>query len=131
MDRVEECSCCQEIQQVAYKNQEVIEVTKPVRLFTCITDNPGFHSVCLDRWVLQAAWLGYKQQYGSQAYEGPEHKIHCHIAYRQLVQWCWGVHGKEIRVVLPSFAVSCIRAHFPPPGNEDDFEFVGFCFADE
>jgi hypothetical protein len=40
------------------------------------------------------------------------------------VRWCWGVVGKEIRVVLPSCAVSCIQAHFPPPGDEDDFEFV-------
>ena len=131
MDREEECACCHEIEQVANKNQEVIEATKPAQPFSCITDNPGFHTVCLDRWVLQSAWLCYKQQYGSQAHQGPEHKIHRHIAYRQLVRWCWGVIGKEIRVVLPSCAVSCIRAHFPPPGNEDDFEFVGFRFADE
>lgn len=24
-----------------------------------------------------------------------------------------------------------IRAHFPPPGLEEDFEFVGFHYADE
>ena len=46
------------------------------------------------------------------------------------MRWCWDVVGKEIRVVL-SCAVSSIRAHFPPPGSEDDFEFVGFRFADE
>ena len=33
--------------------------------------------------------------------------------------------------MLPSCAVSCIRAHFPPPGQEDDFVFVGFHFPDE
>ena len=81
--------------------------------------------------VLQAAWLDYKQEYGSRAYEGPEHKEHRHIAYRQLVRWCWGILGKQIRVVLPSCAVSCTRAHFPPPCHEDDSEFVGFHFADE
>ena len=124
MDREEECACCHEIEQ---DNEKI----KPAQPFTCITDNPGFHAVCLDIWVLQAAWFGYKQQYGSRAYEGPEHKVNRNIAYRQLVRWCWGVIGKEIRVVLPSCAVSCIRAHFPPPGNEDDFEFVGFRFPDE
>lgn len=124
-------ACCHDIQQVANKNEEVFEYVKPAMPYNCITDNPGFHTVCLDRWVLQAAWLHYKQQYGSKAYEGPEHKIHRHVAYRQLVRLCWGVLGKEIRVVLPACAVSCIRAHFPPPGNEDDFEFVGFHFADE
>ena len=122
--------CCHEIEQVANKNEEVMEYIKPTLPYDCITDNPGFHTACLDRWVLQAAWLQYKQQYGSTAYEGPDRKISCHVAYRQLVRWCWGVVGKEIRVVLPSCAVSCIRAHFLPPGNEDDFEFVGFHFAD-
>ena len=31
-------------------------------------------AVCLNVWVLQTAWLQYKQQYGSSAYEGPEDK---------------------------------------------------------
>ena len=99
MDREEECACCHEIEQVSNKNQEVNEKIKPARPFTCTTDNPGFHTVCLDIWVLQAAWFGYKQQYGSRAYEGPEHKVNRHIAYRQLVRWCWGVIGKEIRIL--------------------------------
>lgn len=131
MDREEECLCCHEIQQVTNKNEEVFEQLKPTMPYSCITDNPGFHTVCLDQWVLQAAWFQYRQQYGDKAYEGPQHKIYRHTAYRQLVRWCWGIVGKEIRVVLPSCAVSCIRAHFPPPGNEDDFEFFGFRFADE
>ena len=42
-----------------------------------------------------------------------------------------GVLAKEISVPLPSCAVSCMRAHFPPPGLEDDFIFEGFKFADE
>ena len=68
---------------------------------------------------------------GPKAFEVPEHKKQRHVAYRQLVRWCWGVLGKEIRVPLPSCAVSCIRANFPPPGLEDDFVFEGFKFADE
>ena len=71
----------------------------------CITQHPGFQAVCLNRWVLQTAWYQYKQQYL--------------------------VLGKEIRVPLPSCAVCCIRAHFPPPGLEDDFQFEGFHFPDE
>lgn len=87
--------------------------------------------LCLNQWVLQAAWSQYRQEYGTRAYEGPEHKSKRHVAYRQMVRWCWGVLGKDIRVPLPSCAVSCIRAHFPPPGLEEDFEFDGFKFADE
>lgn len=29
----------------------------------CITEHPGFASNCLDVWVLQTAYLHYKQQY--------------------------------------------------------------------
>ena len=50
---------------------------------------------------------------------------------RQLARWCWGYLGKEIRVPLPACAVSCVRAHFPPPGLEENFVFKGFHFADE
>ena len=131
MDREEECVCCQEIAQVRDKNDEVFEFVKPSQPYTCVTDNPGFHTGCLDRWALQIAWLQYKQEYGRRACEGPEHKVNRHVAYRQFVRWCWGVIGRDIRVVMPSCAVSCIRAHFPPPGDEDDFVFVGFRFADE
>jgi len=131
MDREVECVCCQEIPQITEKNQNVFEEENLGFPISCITDNPGFKAVCLNRWVLEASWFQYRQQYGSQAYEGPEHKKNRHTAYRQLVRWCWGVLGKEIRVVLPSCAVMCIRAHFPPPGLEENFEFVGFFSADE
>ena len=130
MDR-EECLCCHEIQEVLNKNEEVSQWENRPETYACVTDNPGFQSVCLNPWVLQVAWFQYRQQFGNQAYEGREHKIHRHVAYRQLVRWCWGVMGREIRVVLPSCGVSCIRAHFTPPGDENDLEFVGFHFADE
>ena len=127
----EECVCCQEIQVLQDKNEEVFKVEKLQTPYSCITYNPGFHAVCINRWTLQAAWFQYKQQYGTKAFEGPEHKNQRHIAYRQLVCWCWGVLGKEIQVVLPACAVSCIRAHFPPLGEEDEHAFIGFLFADE
>ena len=122
--------CCSEIDRIVAKNQEAIEFEGLIEPPHCITQHPGFHAVCLNRWVLQTAWSQYKQQY-NEPYEGPEHKKNRHIAYRQLVRWCWGILGKEVRVVLPSCAVCCIRAHFPPPGLEDDFIFEGFRFPDE
>ena len=75
MDREEECVCCHKISQVRDKNDEVFEYMKPREPYTCVTDNPGFKTGCLDRWVLQIAWLQYKQEYGGSAYEGPEHKL--------------------------------------------------------
>ena len=128
-DRNMECICCKEIPQVASKLTEAVE-DEGLPLPPCITQHPGFLSVCTNKWVLDVAWLQYKQQYGCK-HEGRKDKLYRHVAYRQLVRWCWGVLGKEIRVALPSCAVSCIRAHFPPPGLEDDFEFEGFHFPDE
>lgn len=130
MDRGEESVCCQEVLKCIMKNEEVAQMEQ-TEVPVCITNNPGFQAVCLNYWVLQAAWNQYKQEYGAKAFEGPEHKKQRHVAYRQLVRWCWSVLGKEIRVVLPSCAVSCIRAYFPPPGLEEDFVFTGFMFADE
>ncbi len=133
MDREEECICCQEINAIittckSLPNDGPMFVNEAIP--TCITQHPGFKSVCLNKWVLKTAWFQYKQQY-ADAYEGPEHKQLRHIAYRQLVRWCWGFLGKDIRVVMPSCAVMCIRAHFPPPGLEDDFIFEGFHFSHE
>lgn len=131
MGREVECICCHEVPQIMFKNEQVFEEEKLTDPITCITNNPGFKAVCLNRWVLEAAWFQYRQYYGTKRYEGPEHKRNRHIAYRQLVRWCWGTVGREIRVALPSCAVMCIRAHFPPPGLEDDFVFTGFLYADE
>ena len=131
MDRRQECVCCQEVEKIKALNVCSVEMGEVESEPTCITLHPGFRAVCLNRYVLRTAWYQYRQQYGTNGHEGPEHKQNRHIAYLQLVRWCWGILGKEIRVVLPSCALSCIRAHFPPPGLEDDFDFTGFCFADE
>ena len=39
----------------------------------CIVEHPGFQAVCLNHFMLQAAWQ-YKQQYGASAYEESDHK---------------------------------------------------------
>ena len=130
LDRVEECVCCQEIPQIVSKLNEAVERENLAERPKCITQHPGFHPVCINYWNQQAVWLHYCQQYNKQQ-DVPEHKKNRHIAYRQLVRWCWGFLGREIRVPLPSCAVCCIRAHFPPPGLEENFEFTGFRFSDE
>ena len=131
MDRTEACVCCHEVPGVMNKNEEVFETDKLKEKPSCIIDNPAFKAVCLNPWVFQVAWYHYKQQYGTMATERPEDRKNRHVAYRQLARWCWGYLGKEIRVPLPACAVSCIRAHFPPPGLEENFVFKGFHFADE
>ena len=37
-----------------------------------------------------------------------------------------GSFGKRSQSRFTIMCVMCISAHFPPPGIEDDFEFVGF-----
>ena len=128
--RVESCVCCQEIEAVNNKLIEAVTSGECEEKPSCITQHPGFHPVCINRWVLQTAWYQYKQQY-KHPYDGREDKLFGHIAYRQLTRWCWGILGKEIRVVLPSCAVMCIRNFYPPTGLEDDFVFEGFLYADE
>ncbi|XP_078356368.1 P2X purinoceptor 7-like [Oculina patagonica] len=130
MGRAEACVCCREIEAVQNKNTEAVTSGECAEQPQCITQHPGFHAICLNRWVLQVAWYQYKQQYKA-AYEGREDKLYRHVAYRQLARWCWGILGKEIRVVLPACAVMCIRNFFPPPGPEEDFVFEGFRYADE
>jgi len=122
-DTERECVCCQEI-VVAVDRHRRSSQNRNIALSECITQNPAFVVVCTDRDVLETAWYGYRQQYGG--YDGPEHKRLRHIAYRQFVRWCWGWLGRNIRVVLPACVVSCIRAHFPPPGLEENFTFEGF-----
>lgn len=75
MDNMHESVCCQEIREIVNKNAEVAEFDSLPEVPSCITDNPGFVTVCLNQWVLQASWFSYKQQYGTTAHEGPEHKI--------------------------------------------------------
>ena len=105
--RNKECTCCSEFPQMCDKNREAVGMGEVAEAPVCITHHPGFQAVCLNRWVLQTAWYQYKQQY-SQSHEGPQGKLNRHIAYRQLVRWCWGILGKEIRIPLPSCAGCCI-----------------------
>ena len=128
MDRAEECLCCHEIGPVMNKISDAVNVANH-RSPLCITNHPGFDGVCLNQWVLETAWYNYRQQY-DEGFDGPEHKRKRHVAYRQLVMWCWGKLGRHIRVVLPSCAVSCVRAHFPPPGPEEDHQFTGYLLSD-
>ena len=117
MATAKKCICCFEIDEIMEK---MSELSNPVG---CITLHPGFSTVCLDVWVLQVAYFQYQQQYGRlrlSAYR-PNHipfysfktRKYRYTGYRQLVRWCWGWLGKDVRVVLPSCDVTKIRRRFP------------------
>lgn len=62
MQSQRECLCCREIQTILNKLSNTGDTSSQVR---CITEHPGFSSVCLNIWVLQAAYSQYRQHYGS------------------------------------------------------------------
>ncbi|XP_060564870.1 P2X purinoceptor 7-like [Ruditapes philippinarum] len=115
-----ECRCCCRVTRVSDKMDE--HKTETGQGLSCITAHPGFSTVCLDRYVLETAYLQYRQQYGERDEEDINRR-HRYTAYRQLARWCWGYLGKEVRVVLPSCAVIKIRTTYP----SEDYE--GFHFA--
>ena len=59
-----ECVCCTEIEQVS---NTVEQFTADIQ---CITEHEGFEPVCLNVWVLQAAYFSYRQQYGTPDVQG-------------------------------------------------------------
>lgn len=53
-----ECICCCEIDRISAKKEEGGDEV------TCITDHVGFEPVCLNVWVLQAAYFTYRERFG-------------------------------------------------------------------
>jgi len=64
MTTAAECVCCQSMDVIRAKCQEVAD-SDIGRAPPCIVDHPGFSSVCLNVWVLQAVYNEYKQRYGN------------------------------------------------------------------
>ena len=64
MATVAESVCCMEIP----KTKEKVEAEESS--IACITGHPGFDAVCLNVWVLQAAFFEYRHLYGSGAIHG-------------------------------------------------------------
>ena len=60
--------CCAEIDKIGEKMQE-----GPHEV-SCITLHEGFEAVCLNVWVLQAAYFQYRQHYGNDTQDKPIHE---------------------------------------------------------
>lgn len=72
-----ESRCCREIDQVWRK----VEDQRPEHDFSCITAHPGFHSTCLDVWVLETAFHAYVQQHGGGNHTGHEYVSRAYSLY--------------------------------------------------
>ncbi|XP_074654381.1 P2X purinoceptor 7-like [Tubulanus polymorphus] len=125
LETEQECVCCMEIDVVKRRLEWVWEESGQNEE-TCMTDTAAFASICLNPWVLQLMWTEFQRQYGRKSFEGPANAKLRHVAYRSFVRWCWGYLGKENRRILPACVVSCIRAHFPEDGYEEDHLYKGF-----
>ncbi|KAK7480235.1 hypothetical protein BaRGS_00028511 [Batillaria attramentaria] len=112
MPTANECRCCMEIDEMRVLMDGVSEA--------CITQHPGFATVCLDQWVLRTAYWQYRQQYSEQIND--ENRRYRYTAYRQLVRFVWHFLGRHIRVVLPACAVLAIRRAF----SSADGSYTGF-----
>ena len=67
-----ECICCKEIAQMVAKIGEANDTA-----VICITGHPGFEGVCLNVWVLQAAYFQYRQEHGSSSSPPSLHEYAC------------------------------------------------------
>ena len=52
-----ECICCMEIARIVANIGEAKDT-----VVTCITGHPGFERMCLNVWVMQAAYFQYRQE---------------------------------------------------------------------
>ncbi|XP_061193720.1 P2X purinoceptor 7-like [Saccostrea echinata] len=103
MATVTESICCHEI-------PEVMTVLHEDAGKTCITLHQGFEPVCLNQYVLRTAYFEYRQQYQDLPESNDRMR---YIGYRQLVRWCWGWLGRNVRVPLPACAVTKVRETYP------------------
>ncbi|XP_041360703.1 uncharacterized protein LOC121376958 isoform X2 [Gigantopelta aegis] len=69
MPTVGESRCCKEIDQVNEKMKAYSERYGAESL-ACIVDHPGFKSVCLNGWVLEAAYYDYTHHYSKEEEAG-------------------------------------------------------------
>ncbi|KAK7093111.1 uncharacterized protein [Littorina saxatilis] len=98
MDTIKECRCYTEMEQMEALMREGVN---------CITQHPGFQSVCLDIYVLRTCYRWCEQQYGRDIAD--ENSRYRYTAYHMLARFAWGWLGKDVRVTLPACAVRKIR----------------------
>ncbi|XP_064641782.1 P2X purinoceptor 7-like [Lineus longissimus] len=90
----------------------------------CITAHPGFTVNCLNQYALELAMNRYINEEGPVGNDQPTHKLYRYLAYRSLVEWCFGKLGKKNRLPLPVCARDRIRENWPEP----DGVYTGFSY---
>ncbi|KAL8622338.1 hypothetical protein ACOMHN_043342 [Nucella lapillus] len=82
----------------------------------CITEVAGFELVCLNPFVLETAYLQFRQEHDVDL-DTTQAEKYRYTGYRQTVRWCYKFLGRSTRVPLPSCVVSRIRTEYPSDGQ--------------
>ncbi|XP_039540209.1 P2X purinoceptor 7-like [Pimephales promelas] len=121
MFSAEESQCCREVD--AY--WALVENVTPRLDVQCLTLHPGFEACCLNPYVLQIAYMHFRQDHGPL--QASRHEQYRYTAYRLVVRWAYGILGRHIRKPLPACVVSAIRGQFPEEGGlYKGFEWPNF-----
>uniref|UniRef100_A0A667WI64 P2X purinoreceptor 7 intracellular domain-containing protein n=1 Tax=Myripristis murdjan TaxID=586833 RepID=A0A667WI64_9TELE len=111
MASAQESMCCREVDAF----WALVESLTPRPDISCLTQHPGFEASCLNPFVLQIAYMSFRQEHGPL--QASKHEQYRYTAYRQVVRWAYGILGRHIRKPLPSCVVSAIRRQFPEEGG--------------
>ena len=97
MPTTHESVCCTKIGQLWQK----VEEQWPETQISCITEHPGFQSICPDVWVLETAYYAHRQQRGTDNYitGGPSSSCEMIILRNNS-------HGGIIRVCMEIFTTA-------------------------
>ncbi|XP_057295017.1 P2X purinoceptor 7-like [Hydractinia symbiolongicarpus] len=111
-----ECICCVEVEET----KRMIEKEN----IGCIIDHPGFSPVCLNVEVLWTSLVNLADREGAYLprRNNVPNKSYRYAAYRQFTWWIHDKLGRHVRRVIPSCAVSRIRAEF----EEEDGNYTFF-----
>ena len=107
MPTTHESVCCTKIGQLWQK----VEEQWPEIQISCITEHPGFQSICPDVWVLETAYYALRQQRGTDNYTtgGPSSSCEMIIlrnnSHGGIIRVCMGIfttalRNKKIRQIL-------------------------------
>lgn len=130
------CSCgnicrsmtCDEESRCCHENNHVRIVKTPD--YNCVTQNPSFNRLILDRELLSMVRHGLALKTKSQRKrrlliaDVPQNRTWRYAAYKQFTSWInsWTTIGFKNRIVLPSCVIWKIRDEFP----EEDGNYTGF-----
>ena len=88
---IKRCSCerCEEMPTQTenicchyYSQFKVRLVGRDGTKYNCITETPGFHSICIDMDNAEMCYYEFRESYGPHGDEEEKHELYRHLAYK-------------------------------------------------